>query len=133
MIQLKANVRYALLAALDLAKHRDGDSPMKLRQIAERTGVPPNYLVHILISLKKHLLVNSLRGASGGYWLMRPPETITVAQVMEAVEPRRRASEAGGSAENKVIDRLWIEAGNRARALLATVTLSDLLGEPREG
>ncbi len=127
MARVTAKTQYALLAALDLAEHYDGDKPVKLREIAVRTDVPSNYLVHILLSLKSRALVNSIRGPKGGYWLIRPPRSITVAEVVAAVEPRRpsRRRESGGA--QALVDRLLSEADARGWEYLAGLTLEQAL------
>jgi len=127
MARQKAKVRYALLAALDLAEHYGGDRPVKLQGIAARTQVPSNYLVHILLSLKRRALVNSARGSKGGYWLLKPPASTTVAEIVVAVDPR---TEKGRSAAGSdPVARVLREAENRRWRYLADVTLADLLRE----
>ena len=75
MRDFDARTRYALRAALHLAEHYQGaGKPIKIREIAARTDTPPKYLVHILLQLKRRALVNSTRGAKGGYWLLRRPD-----------------------------------------------------------
>lgn len=125
-----AKTRYALLAAMDLAAHYDGTTPSKVREIAARTGVPPKYLVHILLKLKRRALVNSTRGARGGYWLLRPPELISAAEVIGAVEAEGRARGAlsDDGPHDRAIRRLRDESERRRQEYLAGVTLAELLG-----
>jgi len=124
---LKAKTRYALLAALDLADHYDGDNPIKLQEIVSRTGIPGKYLVHILISLKKRALINSSRGSKGGYWLMRRPQLITLAEVIDAVEPREEVEPAPESEHDRAVVELWNESLNRRQNYLAGITLANVL------
>ena len=129
MGSLDAKTRYALLAALDLAEHSAEGSPTKVREIAARTSTPEKYLVHILLRLKRRALVNSSRGVHGGYWLVRPPEYISAADVIAAVEGD--AGESGERAEatpyDWVIGRLEKEAEDQKRHFLARVTLAEML------
>jgi Rrf2 family protein len=124
-----AKTRYALLASLDLARHSAVGKPAKIREIAARTGIPPKYLVHILLQLKRRALANSTRGAKGGYWLLRPAETISAAEVIAAVSSdggrafRKPVQAAGDGA----ISRLWAEAQRRRDEFLARTTLAKLL------
>ncbi len=129
MVRLKAKTRYALLAALVLAEDYDGENPIKLRDIARRADIPSKYLVHILISLKERALVNSTRGAKGGYWLMRPPDHISLAEVIAAVEPREEPQAEGDGPYEAAVNRIWLTAQNRKRSFLAGITLADLLRE----
>jgi len=133
MSELQARVRYALRAAADLARHYDGETPIKVREIAARTAVPPKYLVHILLDLKRRALVNSTRGPAGGYWLVRRPARINVAEIVEAVEgstPGRSGPELEEVPCDRAINRLWRQADRKIHEFLAGVTLEDLLPEP---
>ena len=76
---------YASRALLCLALHAD-ESPMSVRGIAERTGLPQPYLEQILLALKGAGLVRSKRGVSGGYSLARQPDEILLSQIVSAVD-----------------------------------------------
>src|SRR5919109_988566 len=75
---------YALRAAVLLAAA--GQGPTKGERIAEAQEIPLKFLENILLELRHNGLVQSQRGADGGYWLARPAEEITLAQVIRAVE-----------------------------------------------
>lgn len=124
-----AKTRYALLAVLDLAQHSTMDKPAKIREVAARTAIPPKYLVHILLRLKRQALVNSSRGAKGGYWLLRPAHLITAADVVAAVgpgggRPFRRSLQVP---HDRVINKLWEGAERSCREFLGRTTLAELL------
>ncbi|MHC5034869.1 MAG: Rrf2 family transcriptional regulator, partial [Planctomycetota bacterium] len=125
MQDFDAKTRYALLAALDLAEHYQPGKPVKIRDIAARTGTPAKYLVHILLQLKRAALVNSTRGAKGGYWLLRRPALISVAEVVAAVETHRGRPPAPSSESpyDGAISRLSRDAQRQAQGFLAQVTL----------
>lgn len=130
MAELHARVRYALRAAIDLARHYNGEQPVKINDIAERTAVPPKYLVHILLSLKRRLLVNSTRGPSGGYWLVRPPHVIPIADIVDAVQSPRAGRDAHELEEvpcDRAINQVWRQAEAARRDFLKRVTLQDLV------
>jgi Rrf2 family cysteine metabolism transcriptional repressor len=76
---------YALQALFDLASRNSGD-PVKIAGIAKRQKIPQKFLELILSSLKQGGFVESRRGADGGYHLARPPETITVGEVLRYVD-----------------------------------------------
>jgi Rrf2 family protein len=124
-----AKTRYALSAALDLAEHRQGQKPVKIREIAARTGIPPKYLVHILLQLKRRALVNSTRGARGGYWLVRPPDLVSAAEVINAVATGDRGGppHAVEARHEGIIGRLYQQADRRRREYLSQTTLAQLL------
>ena len=126
-----AKTRYALRAALDLARHGTGPGrPIKVRDIALRAGAPPKYLVHILLKLKRRALVNSTRGVKGGYWLMRPPETISVAEIVDAVATGKRGTRRPAEVDtDAAVNGVWDGVDRNRRAYLAGISLADLLQE----
>src|SRR6266487_6205778 len=76
---------YAARALLSLALHGE-ERPTSVKEIAERTGLPQPYLEQILLAVKGAGIVRSKRGVGGGYVLARPPEEITVADIVAAVD-----------------------------------------------
>jgi Rrf2 family cysteine metabolism transcriptional repressor len=84
-MKLSAKSDYAARAVLGLARHYQSGESVRVEDLAERQGVPPNYLVQILIELKSQQLVKSVRGKEGGYLLARPPAEITMADVLRCV------------------------------------------------
>jgi Rrf2 family protein len=76
---------YALAAIFDLTAHQVGE-PVKIGDIARRQVIPQKFLELILASLKQGGFVESRRGADGGYLLARPPDAITVGEVLRFVE-----------------------------------------------
>jgi Rrf2 family protein len=129
MGSLDAKTRYALLAVLDLAEHSAEGSPAKVREIAQRTHTPEKYLVHILLRLKKRALVNSIRGANGGYWLVRPPELISAGEVIAAAQDgsHRQSERPDEAPYDWVIDRLDEEAEQQRTRFLSNVSLAQML------
>src|SRR5215213_6670004 len=76
---------YGVRVMAHLAKH-DGENPISLATIAEAEGLPLAYLEHLVQRLRKAELVESRRGARGGYTLAREAEDITMAEVVRALE-----------------------------------------------
>lgn len=83
-MKLSTKGRYGLRAAVDLAMH-NGET-VALSAIAERQKITVNYLEQIIPKLRKVGIVNSVRGAQGGYTLAKPPEQISVGDVLRALE-----------------------------------------------
>ena len=83
-MRISAKADYAVRAAVEMAAA--GDEPVKGEKLAEAQDIPLQFLEHILLELKHARLVRARRGARGGYWLARPPEEITLANVIRAVE-----------------------------------------------
>jgi len=84
-MKLSAKARYAVRILLDLAIH-DGSGPVSTADISERTGVSARFIEQILKPLKKAELVQSTRGATGGYMLGADPADISLARVIRTIE-----------------------------------------------
>src|ERR1700675_196440 len=96
-MRISAKAEYACVAMLELAASHAHAQPVRIKAIADAQGIPQRFLVQILLQLKTVGLVASVRGASGGYQLARPPENITLAQVINAVdEPTSKTDYALG-------------------------------------
>ena len=132
-MRVSAKVDYAVRAAIELAAAEPG-GPIKGERIAQAQGVPLKFLENILAELRHAGLVRSQRGVEGGYWLARPAEEISVADVIRAVEgPIANVRGVGaheveyeGSAER--LREVWIAVRASLRSVLEEVTLADLAG-----
>lgn len=130
---------YSLIIALHLAKRgRAAPDPVAARELAEVERLPADYVEQILLRLRRAGLVESVRGARGGYFLARAPETITVYDVMTASEhqtfeincanhPVDAERCSPGSACS--IRPVWHALQRRVDDLLSGITLADLLKE----
>lgn len=121
---------YAVRACIHLASHEG--ATVKGEAIAVAQDIPVKYLESILADLRTAGLLRSQRGASGGYRLARPPETISVADVMRAVEGPL-ATVRGEPAEEldydrsvRSLQRLWIATRAALRGVLEQTTIADL-------
>jgi Rrf2 family protein len=129
-VRVTAKVDYALRAALELAAA--GEGPVKGERIAQAQDIPFKFLENILLELRHHGLVQSQRGAEGGYWLSRPAEEITLAEIIRAVEgplanvrgERPESVEYLGAAGP--LQDVWIAVRANLRAVLDSVTLADV-------
>ena len=133
-MQVSAKTDYALRAAAELARAAtEGTGPVKGEWISEAQGIPKKFMENILHDLKRAGIVRTRRGASGGYWLARPPEDIPLAEVIRAVEGPLanvrgewpEAVEYPGAAES--LQQVWIAVRANLRAVLESVTLADLV------
>src|SRR6201996_7518493 len=84
-MRVSAKADYAVRAAVELAAAGEGE-PVKGERLATSQDIPLQFLEHILLELKHQGLVRARRGAKGGYWLARPADEGTVADVVRAVE-----------------------------------------------
>jgi Rrf2 family protein len=132
-MRVSAKVDYALRAGAELAAVA-GRGAVKGERIAQAQAIPFKFLENILLDLKHAGLVQSQRGAEGGYWLARPPAEITLADVIRAVEgpianvrgQRPEQVEYAGAAEP--LREVWIAVRGNLRAVLETTTLADVAG-----
>ncbi len=84
-MKLSTTIRYGTRLMLDMAKQGD-KGPVRIRTIAKRQGISEKYLEKIVRLLRKGGLVDGLRGPGGGYVLALPPDKITMADILEAVQ-----------------------------------------------
>ena len=130
-MRISAKADYAVRAAAELAASPDGE-PLKGERLAESQGIPLQFLEHILLELKHARLVRAKRGARGGYWLARPPEKITIADVIRAVEgPLANIQDSAPEATHYPgaaagLRDVWVAVRANLRLVLEQVTLADL-------
>ncbi len=129
-MHISAKADYAVRATVHLASVSSG--PTKTEAIAAAQGIPGKFLEAIMTSLKAAGVVRSQRGPSGGYWLSRPADAITVADVIRAVDGPL-ASVRGQPPEDVVyagsavpLQAVWLAVRSALREVLEHVTLADL-------
>lgn len=135
-VKVSAKADYAVRAAVELAATREGDPPRPVKgdHVAAAQGIPIKFLENILLDLRQAGLVNSRRGPEGGYWLARPPEQITVADVIRAADGPL-ASVRGEKPEDlryegsaQALATVWVALRSSLREVLEQVTLADVAG-----
>ena len=117
MISVTSKSRYAVVALAELA--RSGTEPVPIGQIAERRGMPVQFLEQLFSTLRRAGILTSHRGAKGGYTLARPPEDITVLEVVQALDGvvGEEGKEAGG---------IWAEGVEALRETFRSNTIADI-------
>jgi len=129
-MRISAKADYAVRAAVEMAAA--GDEPVKGERLAEAQDIPLQFLEHILLELKHARLVRARRGARGGYWLAKPPEEITLANIIRAVEgPLANIQDQAPEATkypgtSKELTDVWIAVRASLRRVLERVTVADL-------
>jgi Rrf2 family protein len=138
-MKISAKTEYACIAMLELASHFGSGEPVRIRRIAERHDVPPRFLVQILLQLKGAGLVASTRGAAGGYHLIRPPESVSLGEVMDVIEGvssdnngKVTSSASPDSPAVKVLMKAWQDVTAVEREMLNGITFAELLDRARE-
>ena len=143
-MMFSTKTEYGVRVIVELAR-RDSEEPVPLAEIAEREGLPLAYLEHLAAKLRRAGLIESRRGARGGYLLARPAAEITMAEVVEALEGTiapiecitatadgglvcTRESDQGHVCTTKV---LWARVRTSIVDTLANTTVSDLIPSER--
>lgn len=130
---------YASRALLSLALRGSDAGPTSVRDIAERTGLPQPYLEQILLALKGAGVVRSKRGVGGGYVLARPPEEITLGEIVAAVDGPIALGDFGEPHQDGACDHegqcvllaVWADIGGQLRRRLDSFRLSDIVAMAR--
>ena len=94
-MKLSSRGRYAVMAMADLAIH-SSERPVSLAEIAERQEISLSYLEQLFGKLRRHALVESVRGPGGGYTIARDLDRVTVADIIAAVDEPLDATQCGG-------------------------------------
>jgi Rrf2 family protein len=130
-MRVTARGDYAVRAAVELAAA--GGAPRKVAELAAAQDIPPRFLENILLALRRAGLVQSRRGTEGGFRLSRPPEEITIANVLRAVEgpianvqgvPPDQVAYTGSAT---ALRDVWVAVRASLRAVLEQVTLADVV------
>jgi Rrf2 family iron-sulfur cluster assembly transcriptional regulator len=131
---------YSLIIALHLARQKRSGEPTAARELSEAERLPADYVEQILLRLRRAGLVESVRGARGGYFLARDPDRITVRDVMTACERETfqlnctthpvdaERCDPGSSCS---IRPIWHALQRRVDDFLSGITLADLVKEQR--
>jgi Rrf2 family transcriptional regulator, cysteine metabolism repressor len=129
LMKISAKSEYACLAVLALARYGRESAPVRIRDISKTYSIPERYLVQILLQLKGAGLVASTRGASGGYRLAREPETISLSEVLTAIdaaEPAAQEPPAASRLTAAVLASVWEDVRAAERAVLERTTVAQL-------
>lgn len=139
-MRLSRRGRYGVRAMICLALEGK-DTPVSIKQIAAREGIPVAFLEQLFFRLKKAGLVRSVRGPKGGFLLVGSPETIRALDIIEALGESIGPVECvTGAGRGKSCDHvaccashhLWEKLGQKMREVLNNATLADMCGKAKE-
>lgn len=130
-MRLTTKGRFAVTAMIDLAM-RHGGGPVTLAGISDRQKISLSYLEQLFGKLRRHGLVESVRGPGGGYNLARPMDQLTIADIIIAVDEPLDATRCGGLANCQDEQRcmthdLWVSLNEKIYEYLSSVTLKDMV------
>lgn len=136
-MKLSTKGRYGARLMLDIAHYYE-QGPVFLKDVAKRQGISEKYLGHLIPPLKAVGLINSSRGAHGGYTLSKPPQEITLAEIIQALEGNLALVECVARPDvcnrgNFCIMRdIWQEMRQKMMGVLESNTLQDMLDRQRQ-
>ncbi len=135
-MRLTTKGRFAVTAMIDLAL-RGEDGPVALAGVSERQKISLSYLEQLFGKLRRHKLVDSVRGPGGGYCIARPLDQVAVADIIRAVDEQLDATQCGGNEncqdEHRCMTHdLWSTLNSKMYEYLASVSLADLVARQRQ-
>ncbi len=131
-MRVSAKTDYAIRAALELAAAPD-ERPVKGERIATAQAIPLRFLENILMQMRQAGLVESRRGADGGYRLAKPAAEVTLAQVIRAIDgplagvSGARPETLGFAGVAEPMRDVWIAVRASLRGVLEQITLADVV------
>lgn len=131
-MKLSRTISYAIQAALYLARSAP-HVPVPCSQLARESSLPERFLLQILRCLVTHGLLQSTRGVDGGYFLLRPPERITLLDIVEAFDNPLDAGlpvlDGMSPGVRTSILRTLHDVSHNSRVVLQKLTVADLVAE----
>ncbi len=134
-MRLTTKGRFAVTAMIDLAL-RQGSGPVTLAGISERQRISLSYLEQLFGKLRRHRIVSSVRGPGGGYCLAQTIDSITVADIIVAVDEPLDATSCGGKQncqddQRCMTHELWTSLNEKMFEYLDSVSLADLVAQQK--
>jgi Rrf2 family protein len=139
-MRLSTKSRYGVRAIFDIAYHSEG-LETQVKDISRRQEISPRYIEQIFQKLKRVGIIDSKRGPTGGYFLAKRPEEITVGEIIRVTEggidpvlctDPENSSHSCGRMNECVTRTVWNEAGNRLKEYFDSVTIRDLCEKAQE-
>lgn len=137
-MRLSTRGRYGLKAMYQLAMHY-GEGPIPLKQIADKENLSENYLEQLVSQLRREGLLNSVRGAQGGYMLAMPPKDITVGNILRILEGNLAPADCiieddyeCSNEDNCVTKLVWIKIKDSIDQVVDSITLQDMIEESKK-
>ncbi len=133
-MKITTKCRYGIRALVEIGNNYP-KRPTTRREISRNQELDDSYLENILLDLKSNDIVRSIRGAKGGFVLNKPPETITLLDIVESLQgeivPSKCVTDPDSCkrASNCVTRPVWVRMQQAQKNVLETVTIQDLLNE----
>ncbi len=136
-MKITTKCRYGIRAMVEIGSNYP-DRPTTRREIATKQDLDDSYLENILLDLKSHEIVRSIRGVKGGFVLNKHPETITLLDIVESLQGEITPAKCVVTPEfcprsaNCVTRPVWVKMQQAQKEVLQAVTIQDLLNEELE-
>lgn len=137
-MKVSRRATYGIMAVIDLAMNGK-DTPVQARAIAKRQAIPIKFLEQVLHSLKKAGLIDSLRGAQGGYLLNKEPSALSIADILEVLDGpvlyrtdhRDAALDRHLPKQELLLGHVWKQVAEAEHQVLHRITITELAGRQR--
>ena len=139
-MRLSTKSRYGVRAIFDIAYH-SGGLETQVKDISRRQEISPRYIEQIFQKLKKAGIIDSKRGPTGGYFLVKRPEEITVGEIIRVTEGSidpvlcmdlKKQGQLCSRSKQCVTRIIWNEAGDRLKEYFDSVTIKNLCEKAQE-
>ena len=133
-MRISAKIDYACKAIFELSLHWPNEQPLQVHEIAQRQGIPMNFLIQILFNLKQLGYVRSQRGKAGGYVLSKSPAQIKFNDLMRhfGPEPEIRQKNTAQNGKRCFLDVIWGEVDRSVENMLNKINFEDICNRARE-
>lgn len=134
-MKLTCKGEYAIRALLDLSSHYNDGGIIPLGDISKRQNIPEKYLEQIMLILKKSGHVASKRGASGGFYLLKTPEQLTLGEIIRAIDGPLEPLSVKEKTENLhelALREIWLKVTRSISTVVDTVTFADIMHRAEE-
>jgi len=137
-MKVSRRAAYGIMAVIDLAMNGQ-EAPVQAKAIARRQAIPIKFLEQVLHSLKKAGLIDSLRGAQGGYLLLKEPSALSVADILEVLDGPVLHHEINQDLvldrqlpkEELVLGHVWKQVAEAEHQVLHRITITELASRQR--
>lgn len=130
-MKVSTRVQYGLIALADIAVYSEKNGVVPTGDIAQRQNISQKYLEQILVTLKHAGFIKAQKGSGGGYTLRRSADSITISEVLDALDDSILADSSAGTGGSDVRDQVnlcfWNRIDSNLRDLAGTVTLEDFI------
>ena len=126
-MRISAKAEYACLAIIALAERRHETRPLPIREIADAKEIPATFLTQILLKLKSAGLVVSTRGSSGGYRLARPPEEISLIDVLRVIDGFGTVAPQCNGPSAPILAQVWSQIRASEVNFLSAKSIAELV------